>query len=307
MKNGQTAASNPRKKFLVLFLAIILVWVFAASGQSPVQFTDEHLKASVEKALTKDNPTPSDMLSLQSISIRETITSLEGLQYAHNLNRLSMKDNLAKDFELLSEMKSLTHLDLQGTSIVDASGLSNLKSLEFLNLDNNKIADISALSDLRNIEVLYLSKNQISDIGALSEMTKLKYLHANLNRIKDFSALAKMTSLEEVQLINNRIEKIPDISALTKLHILELSHNSIHDISGLAGLRNLTRLGLELNPLNSKAYTKYIPLIKQRNKQLNAPELEWYFHWRWGFVPWMSRRYVIIWSSQAGPSFTYDP
>jgi len=260
-------------------------------AQEPVYFSCEHLKAAVEDKLWIYDPTPADMLGLQSISCANGgITDLTGLEYAENLQTiyfhlnqisdispLSGLDNLQKlslgrnqihDLSPLSDLNRLHHLDLHGNQLSDISVISGLTNLETLLLRWNRINDISALSGLTNLTYLTLHNNQISDISALSGLTNLTTLYAYDNQISDISALSGMTKLETLSLPNNQISNVSALAGLTRLTELYLHHNQISDISALAGLTNLSMLWVHDNPLNQQACDSYIPQITANNPEL---------------------------------------
>ncbi|WP_235334647.1 leucine-rich repeat domain-containing protein [Aphanizomenon flos-aquae] len=63
--------------------------------------------------------------------------------------------------------------------------LTNLTTLTYLELGGNKISDIKPLSNLTKLTYLDLRENQISDIKPLSNLTKLTYLELWGNKISD--------------------------------------------------------------------------------------------------------------------------
>jgi hypothetical protein len=210
-----------------------------------VHIPDANLKAAIEQTLGVTDPTPDDMLQLNSLVAGPSgIVDLTGLEYAVNLTILTLHFNQISDISALSGLTNLTRLNLSGNQIVDVSALSGLTNLTRLNLSGNQISDISALSGLTNLTLLNLNANQISDISALSGLTNLEllYLYSN-NQIVDVSAL----------------------SGLTNLTSLNLDFNQIVDISALSGLTNLTYLYLRDNPLGTGAICTDIPLIITNN------------------------------------------
>jgi len=225
-------------------VAIIFIVAATASAQEPVSFADANLKAAVEQALVKTDPTPSDMLALSTlIADSRSITNLTGLEYATNLTWLVLQNNQISDISALSGLTNLSWLNLEDNQIIDVSLLSVLRNLTHLNLYYNQISDISALSGLTNLTHLALGSNQVSDISALSGLTNLGILWLNDNQVSDISGLSQLTNL-------------------TQLH---LNDNQINNISPLSGLTNLTYLDLRRNQFDSYAYCVYIPIILDNN------------------------------------------
>ena len=177
---------------------VIYVDASATGGanEQPVYFADENLKAAVEEALGISNPTPSDMLLLQSLTSSRAIENLTGIEYGINLSALELPASSISDISPLSDLTSLTVLRLHNNNIGDITPLSNLVNLVDLNLDYNRlIQDISPLSGLSKLRTLYMAANQISDISPLAELTELTGLRIYNNEVTDIYAMAGLTNL----------------------------------------------------------------------------------------------------------------
>jgi hypothetical protein len=103
------------------------------------------------------------------------IGSLEGLQYAINLEFAQLGEN----------------------SISDLSPLANLKKIEFLNLNNNQISDLRPLQNLTTLRELYIccDSNTYTDISPLANLTNLEQLDIGGHVLGDISVLADFDNL----------------------------------------------------------------------------------------------------------------
>jgi hypothetical protein len=153
-------------------------------AEAPVDFPDARLKAAVEDTLWVDDPTPTDMLGLTSLTCigklpkDGAIVSLAGLEHAKNLQSLTLRAHL----------------------ISDVSPLSGLMNLRTLILDDNLVNDISPLAGLVHLWTLDLRRNAVSDISMLSNFTELGTLSLHRNRVSNISSLTGLTSLRWVDL-----------------------------------------------------------------------------------------------------------
>ncbi|MEN6577481.1 MAG: leucine-rich repeat domain-containing protein, partial [Phycisphaerales bacterium] len=223
-------------------LSILMLSILHA--EEPVYFADPSLKAAVEHALWVSDPTPADMLELTMLtSNSKGIATLTGLEYAANLQELTLRQN----------------------EISDISPLAGLMFLRTLILNNNHIGDLSPLSGLHNLGHLDIHENGLADLSALSGLDDLRYLNAHGNQISDISSLGGLTGLHTLVISQNRISDVSPLSSLADLRELNLSENQIADISPLAGLTSLTSLDLRANPLNQEAYEVYVPRILANN------------------------------------------
>ncbi len=111
-----------------------------AIAEDPVYFADANLKAAVESELGIYDPTPTDMLALNTFEAYGTeIQFLTGIEYAINLTSLRLNENQISDISALSGLTNLTHLNLSVNQISDISPLSDLSNLEGLILFHNPL------------------------------------------------------------------------------------------------------------------------------------------------------------------------
>jgi PKD repeat protein len=147
---------------LSFYLSLIVFSSSPVVAEDPVHFNDANLKAVVEAALGKTNPTPTDMLAFDSLwASGHSISDLTGIEYATNLEGIGLDDN----------------------QISDLSPLSGLINLHVLFLNRNQISNIAPLSGLMHLQELELSNNQISNISPFSSLTNLQWLHLYANAL----------------------------------------------------------------------------------------------------------------------------
>ncbi len=168
------------------FILVLLFLVPAVRAEAPVDLPDPNLKAAVEDALWRSDPTPTDMLELTSLHAAGLeIRDLTGLGYATNLQILYLRYNYISDISPLGALENLEHLVLHRNWISDLSPLGGMTKLYHLNLDDNQISDISPLAGLENLEELILFDNQVSDISPLTALTSLVSLDLRLNPLNE--------------------------------------------------------------------------------------------------------------------------
>ena len=132
---------------ILLSLVGLLALAPEAVAEDPVYFADANLKAAVEIALGKSNPTPTDMLLLTSLTARQCgIAELTGIEYAMNLTHLDLSGNFGiNNISALAGLTNLTHLDLSGVYMVAShpiypmTALSGLTNLTYLMLYDNPL------------------------------------------------------------------------------------------------------------------------------------------------------------------------
>ena len=136
-----------------------------------VEIPDSNLSRYIRNRLdlaADASVTESQMASLTFISYNSEnrpnyrrIRDLTGLEYAINLETLSIRHN----------------------RVSDPTPIVNLTNLRTLGLADNNIDSISFLSNLTNLEELYLWRNDIEHISGLEDLTALTFLSLRRNPI----------------------------------------------------------------------------------------------------------------------------
>ena len=186
-----------------------------------VSIPDANLRKAIKEKLklaANEEITTGDMLRLSylrftgyKLSDSEKITSLEGLQYAANLDRL----------------------ELDGHKISDISPLKDLHELTYLSLNSNPITKLDGLGGVTNLKSLFIASIKADDFNPLAGLTELHYLGLAYNNIKNISFLAKLKNLETLYLHQNALVDISVLKGLTNLSRLSLKDNKIVDIKAL--------------------------------------------------------------------------
>lgn len=124
-------------------LIILLLFVSKSFAEEPVYFADVSLKRAVESKLAiagyrGTEPTPTDMLLLKKLSMIG-IQDITGLEYAKNLEDLSLFNGLITDISPLAGLTNLKKLSLSSNRIRDISPLAGFTNLAELSLEHNPL------------------------------------------------------------------------------------------------------------------------------------------------------------------------
>lgn len=189
------------------------------------------------------------------------LKSLKGLEYAENLEWLSLVNQKEDSLEPLKNCEKLKHLDIRNNdNVKDLSPLSNLINLEELDMRSIKSNDIKALSHCKKLRRLCAFSCDIKDLSPLKNLTDLEYLELQYNKFDNINDLSNLTKLEYLDISRIGIkhesptgEKIPtinDIEPLNKLINLEFLGISSHDIKDITPIENMKKLK-HLNATNN--------------------------------------------------------
>ena len=190
-------------------------WRCEEDGQV-VEVPDAELRGVIREKIDKPEGalTSEDLASLTELSYLgdltgSTIESLEGLQYAVNLKRLSFSEISPDSYSPIANLTKLETLNLEDSSRGDLSFLTNLTNLVELNLGSylfgNGIEDITPLQNLKKLEKLNLAGfyeialpgGDIEDISPLEGLTNLTELDLGGQPVTDLSPLIANSGLGE--------------------------------------------------------------------------------------------------------------
>ena len=235
-----------------------------------VNIPDPNLRNAIVEALAKAPSaeiTVTDMTTLTRLNaVGMEIQDLEGIQFATNLEELTLGTVSTSDLSPLAELINLKSIDVWQSSVSNLSPLTGLTKLERFRFSNSPISDLSPLAGLTSLTSLTLynigdrsSFDNSLDISPLAGLTELRHLDLHANRIADISPLKGLTKLQTLDLHRNRVSDISPLSGLVNLVSLDLSRMTfqkaigntlrgiLSDISPLAGLTKLRSLKLYYN------------------------------------------------------------
>ncbi|MBK9518160.1 MAG: leucine-rich repeat domain-containing protein [Anaeromyxobacter sp.] len=206
-------------------------------GSPGVVIADPNLEFQVRLWIPKPTGviTEEDMLRLVELPYahQKGITSLEGLQYAVNLEMAALNHNQIADLGPLAGLTKLTWLSLTMNQITSAEPLRGLVNLEQLYLDYNQLTDVGALSGLVKLLALDLRSNQITDARPLIGLVGLDWIHLGMNRLTSVEGLGGMTRAVSVAVNDNQVVDLSPLAGLINLKTLDLTSNQVRDISPL--------------------------------------------------------------------------
>ena len=193
------------------------------------------------------------------VSSYNSISTLSGIEYFVNLERLDCSSNLLTALDVthntklidlnvagnnienidLGSCESLERLNCAGNGFVSLN-VSRNKELESLNCSGNILTDL----DIRNcclLDELDCSSNHLTaiDLSQNTKLTKLDYSNNSLASL-DLAKLECCASLVSVNCANNGISEI-DLHTLTQLQTLNCSRNPVRKLvlDNCAALQNL--------------------------------------------------------------------
>ena len=218
------------------FCALILLvigFLFYAGAEEPHWMPDPNLRAVVEEILREEIGLPEDIplqkehigFLVSIVADNRGIRSLQGLEFAINLEELDVYRNQIEDIRPLSNLPKLNRLVIWHNQVSDLSPLVSITTLTDLNISRNPISDLRPLSKLIGLRVIKAWTCQITDVAPLSELINLKALHLRGNSIRDVSPLANLTQLEVLDIRDN---PIGDFTALQHLNITEYLYDIVY-------------------------------------------------------------------------------
>ncbi|MBC1473280.1 hypothetical protein HB852_01435 [Listeria grandensis] len=126
---------------------------------------------------------------------------IEGVQYLHNLKRLSIGDGVWSGFvenlDRLAGLDKLEELSILRSRVQDISGIKNLTNLRYLDLSDNNITDASPIAGLTKLEYINLyTGNNIQSLAPFRQLTNLKTLYLNAS-VSDFRPLQHLPLIQD--------------------------------------------------------------------------------------------------------------
>mgnify|MGYP002398872466 FL=1 len=213
----------------------------------------------------------------------ETEMDLSLIRNLPNLKVFTMSPSMAIDsLDFLTGLEQLERLRLDILETVDFQPLSTLKQLKHLQLSFSNVEgeypeiDLSQLPVMENLEKLELEAYQFHHLDALKNFPKLKALKMGKSRDIDLRALQQISQLESVELPFLIIESIDFMQHMPNLKHLDISYNSfIKDLSPLQTtleLESLNIYGTNISDLSPLANLPKLEYLNIANSQVTSIE-----------------------------------
>ena len=198
---------------------------------NPNGFKDVNFYSDVINSMNAtscDNVAAADLAEINSINLyNKKYSSINGIQYLTNLERLSVdKSSVTGEIDL-SENKLLKRISMYQNEITKIT-LPEDNSIEYIDLDNNKLTEID-LSDTKNLEYLDLHNNKLSGEMDLSDLSNIGNLNLSYNEIENITGLSSNESIISLSLSNNKLKQY-DISGNINIDTFDISNNELESI-----------------------------------------------------------------------------
>lgn len=171
----------------------------------------------------------------------------------------------------LSDVLSITYLDVREYGISSIEGMQSLLNLSFLDIGYNSISDMSPLAGLPALSNLGISTTGVEEISFLATLPSLRTLEASGNDLTDADAavFAQLTQVRNLDVSFNQLVDISWASGLLELYQINLAYNDIVDILPLlqnaeaGGLSQYDIVDVSGCPLNVVSQQTYIPTLQE--------------------------------------------
>ncbi|MBD3254387.1 MAG: hypothetical protein GF383_04800, partial [Candidatus Lokiarchaeota archaeon] len=143
------------------------------------------------------------------------------------------------DLSFLTDLKSLTSLEIDSCGLTSIPVIQNLARLEMLNLSDNHLASLESvrnIQDCDNLKEINLQYNRITDICGFEPLTHLpglRFLRLNNNLIRNFKITARIPNLYAIWLGHNKIRTVSGLENLPSCKGFNFEHNRISSLSDI--------------------------------------------------------------------------
>ena len=138
---------------------------------------DDALRSVIARTLrVKEEELTEDLMKeLIHLEVQDhEIATLEGLQYAENLETLNASNNKLQTLDPIRDLHNLVCLDVSRNQLRDLQALHGFRQLKKLNVSRNNLytMDISSVAAMIDLEVLNLSKAKVDSLIYLEHCKK---------------------------------------------------------------------------------------------------------------------------------------
>ncbi len=240
---------------------------------------DDALRSVIARTLrVKEDELTEDMMKeLVHLEVQDhEIETLEGLQYAENLETLNASNNKLQTLDPIKDLHNLVCLNVSRNQLRDLQALHGFRQLKKLNISRNNLytMDISSVAAMIDLEVLNLSKAKVDSLIYLEHCKKLEEVHINTeNGPFSYAILGVLKKLKKLDMGGMRLFNIEDLTYLSNIEELDLNTNLMSDLTPLLSMKNLKKLNVSNCPyLKDYSILKEFSNLKSLNISYNEPE-----------------------------------
>ena len=227
---------------------------FKGLADASTWMPDEHLRRYFENVLNIDSGTltKENLLDVTDFGIRDeySIESLEGIQFAKNLNTI----NITGDFNALTDVSAIENLpNLTSITIKGAKALrvfnsgTDLPKLTQITIDSVTELVAMSVSNYPSLTNLKVNNTRLKTVEVGPELPKLANLNLSNNLIEDISEIKNLPLLNTLSLNKNALKTLNFGVGLPRLETLYANENSISTINGSDYVQNLYNVSLKNN------------------------------------------------------------
>ena len=193
---------------------------------------------------------------LTSVNVDGVVHSVAGLENATEIENLSIRSPMLKNFQPLAGLKKVKRLTLRCDHLESLSFISQMKHLEYCRIESKKLRSLDGIEGL-----LHLQELRVFNCESLKDVHSLRGLNLKSLSIRDFPSrhefgpvfpLADLSGIEDLPLLerldisNNSIEDFSGLRNLPRLEQLDAKHcTQLRSLTGLNEVSNLRRLELD--------------------------------------------------------------
>lgn len=227
--------------------------------EDAVAYTDLSYLPNLKK-LTFTNLTLDSLSYLKGLTLLESLSftgcrfpaeELDVLGSLTNLQRLTMDGCGLSTIAKLSDVRTLTYLNINNNTIRNLEALSAMTSLQELHMNHNALTSLSALGALTNLAVLDVSYNSLPSILPISGCVRLQTLNVTGNLLTDLNGINSLICLAKFHADFNQLTDVTLLGECTGLVELSVSNNAITDISALSTLTALESFNFSYNQVEA--------------------------------------------------------
>jgi internalin A len=229
--------------------------IIEKSNQAPPKKATIVKKPVVKKVkpLKKDNLKCLASVCYLSRINKNTKTVIESKSNYENIRIIFNKGATNEDFNTISTLAWIKHLELPDSHVTDISVISKLKNLSVFKIRNilpikgsKPVVDLAPLGTLKKLKILDLHylKDSIKNIKSISKISTLEDLTLWDTKAINLTLLSPLVKLKKLELHLTGTTDISPVTNSANLHNLLLSRLKIDDFAPLSKLKNLKRLNL---------------------------------------------------------------
>jgi internalin A len=259
------------KKIGILFLCFVLIFTLTACQKAPATEAVSTENSSAEtEVIATESATEAVQTAVVTFKdeglekyIRENLQKPSGdilVSDMETLSSIDLRDNIAYDLSGLEYAKNIYSATISDCTVKSITPLAKIEGLPYLNIAYSVVEEVPDRVNWKAMHTFSVIDSSIPNINFLSSVTSLNSFTHVSSKLSSLEPIVNNRDLASVDFSSSLVKDISPLKGMDKIDYLDFAQSQVASLETLETLTNLSVIDLSYNKI-----TNLEPLLKLTN------------------------------------------